>query len=85
MKKNFGLYLLLILGIIAFVFIILDIFALSEIKRLNLPREVIEDMTVGKIVNTSYIPIILFFLVFLIPFIRAIKKIEKIWKYLRFL
>jgi len=77
MKKNVGLYLLLILGIIAFVFIILDIFALSEIRRLHLPRDVVEDMLVGKIVNISYIPIILFFLVFLIPFIRAIIKIKK--------
>lgn len=77
MKKSFGLYFLLVLGIVAFVFIILDVFALSEIRKLRLPRDVVEGMLVGKIVNISYIPIILFFLVFLFPFIRAVKKIEK--------
>jgi hypothetical protein len=76
-KKSPGLYILLILGIIAFVFVILDVFALSEIRKLRLPRDVVEEMLVGKIVNISYIPIILFFLVFLIPFIRAVKKVEK--------
>lgn len=69
MKKNKSLIITLILGGIAFIFIILDCFALFEVWHNNLPRESLE----GRIVNISFIPIIIFYISFFITFFRYMK------------
>lgn len=70
MKKNIGLKVTLILGIIAFTFILIDCFALFRVWQNDLVRESLE----GTIVNLSFIPVIIFYISFFITFYKYQKE-----------